>query len=87
LATTKVILEQNIDPGWFVYPLMPMLERGRKRGGGQCHNSVKTSIFKNSVSSLAATQYFWLVIKSIFWVLCPFDSHIELLIESTLVDL
>jgi hypothetical protein len=48
LVTAKVILEQNIDPGWFVYPLM----RGGKREGGRCHNSVKTSIFKNSVSSL-----------------------------------
>jgi hypothetical protein len=35
-----------------MYPLMPMLERGGKQGGGRCHNSAKTGIFKNSVSSL-----------------------------------
>jgi hypothetical protein len=29
--------------------------RGGKRGGGRCHNSVKTGIFKNSVSSLSVT--------------------------------
>jgi hypothetical protein len=33
-----------------MYPLMPT--RGGKRGGGWCHNSAKTGIFKNSVSSL-----------------------------------
>jgi hypothetical protein len=27
---------------------MPMLEQGGKRGGGQYHNSVKPSIYKNS---------------------------------------
>ncbi len=32
-----------------MYPLMPMLERGGKQGGGRCHNSAKTGIFKNSV--------------------------------------
>ncbi len=30
-------------------PLVPTLERGGMRGGGQYHNSVKTGIFKNSV--------------------------------------
>jgi hypothetical protein len=29
-----------------------MLEQGGMQGGGRCHNSVKTGIFKNSVSSL-----------------------------------
>ncbi len=49
LATAEVILEQKIDPGWFTYPLMPMLEQGGKQGGGRYHNSVKTGINKNSV--------------------------------------
>jgi hypothetical protein len=49
LATAEVILEQYVDPGWFVCPLVPTLERGGMRGGGQYHNSVKTGIFKNSV--------------------------------------
>jgi hypothetical protein len=33
-------------------PLVPTLEWGGMRGGARCHNSVKTGIFKNSVSSL-----------------------------------
>jgi hypothetical protein len=49
LATAEVILEQNVDPGWFVCPLAPTLKRGGMRGGGRYHNSVKTGIFKNSV--------------------------------------
>jgi hypothetical protein len=49
LVTAEVILEQNVDPGWFVCPLVPTLERGGMRGGGWYHNSVKTGIFKNSV--------------------------------------
>jgi hypothetical protein len=49
LVTAKVILEQNIDPGWFVCPLAPTLEQGGMWGGGRYHNSVKTGIFKNSV--------------------------------------
>jgi hypothetical protein len=37
-----------------------MLERGGMRGGGWCDNSVKTSIFKNSVSSLITLGgYVW----------------------------
>jgi hypothetical protein len=35
LATAEVILEQNVDPGWFVCPLARTLERGGMRGGGQ----------------------------------------------------
>jgi hypothetical protein len=52
-------------------------------------NSMSTSGGQKTPAcqSDAATQYFWLVIKSIFWVLCPFDSHIELLIQSKLGDL
>jgi hypothetical protein len=30
------------------------LKQGGMRGGGQCHNSVKAGIFKNSVRSLSA---------------------------------
>jgi hypothetical protein len=35
---------------------VPTLEWGGKQGGGQCHNSVKTSIFKNSVSFLSSRR-------------------------------
>jgi hypothetical protein len=31
------------------YPLVPTLEQGGKRGGGQYHISAKTGIYKNSV--------------------------------------
>jgi hypothetical protein len=34
-----------------------MLERGGMWGGGWCQNSVKTSIFKNSVSSLEGSSF------------------------------
>jgi hypothetical protein len=56
LATAEVILEQNVDPGWFVCPLAPTLERGGMRGGGWYHNSVKLGIFKNSVIYCQLTQ-------------------------------
>jgi hypothetical protein len=41
-----------------------MLEWGGMQGGGQCHNSVKTSIFKNSVSSLQADHFSVMILRT-----------------------
>jgi hypothetical protein len=51
-SIAEVLLEQNVDPGWVHHPLVPTLKRGGMWGGGWYHNSVKTTIFNNSVNSL-----------------------------------
>jgi hypothetical protein len=59
LATAKVILEQNIDPGWFQSFLVPLPEWYGKWGGIWYHNSVKITIYNNSIfpHSQAWTTY------------------------------
>jgi hypothetical protein len=55
-SIAEVLLEQNVDPGWVHHSLVPTLERGGMRGGGWYHNSVKTTIFNNSVNSLSLLE-------------------------------
>jgi hypothetical protein len=50
-SIAEVLLEQNVDPGWVHHSLVHTLKRGGMRGGGWYHNSVKTTIFTNSVNS------------------------------------
>jgi hypothetical protein len=77
-SLAEVLLEQNVDPGWVHHPLIPTLEQGGMQGGGWYHNSVKTTIFNNSVNSLSSfgTSLFCIFnIKGKSWLppsLCTF---------------
>jgi hypothetical protein len=64
-SIAEVLLEENVDPGWVHHSLIPTLERGGMRGGGWYHNSVKTTIFNNSVNSLGARK---VQIFTIIWL-------------------
>jgi hypothetical protein len=53
-AMAEVILEQNIDPGWVQFFLVPILEWYGTQGGIWYHNSVKINIYNNLVFSLSS---------------------------------
>jgi hypothetical protein len=59
LAMAEVILEQNVDPGWVQFFLVPILEWYGMQGGIWYHNSVKINIYNNSVFPL---RRIWLLL-------------------------
>jgi hypothetical protein len=56
LATAEVILEQNVDPGWFQSFLMLIPEWYGKQGGIWYHNSAKINIYNNSIFQSYAAE-------------------------------
>jgi hypothetical protein len=75
LAMAEVILEQNVDPGWVQFFLVPILEWYGTRGGIWYHNSVKINIYNNSVFPPWRWRY---VNLWIYFTVCESYNHLPL---------